>query len=343
MPPKKSNKKTHKMRLRGSLSPMNPILEGVEGLEPSNNEYTGPDPNLNNAPYLQMHDFREPPPPALVKGYGSSKTFWHIPGSDGTGTRGIVNATVEQQQIREKAKDDYKYTKILHDKYGVFSEVTQIPQLVGKKFKKFVYFAEMAQKVTFRTNVEGDFYLRNAFKLFKALYDSHDEYFMVLIDIKPDNFGIIDRGNGPTLICIDIDTKDIIAVPKRLEAKTKFFMKYQQLLLLMTFFLFTNCPQKNQLFKTFADFYGLTKYDFYRVYNYVFSSEDVTELATYHQRFLISHGLEHSANDIARAVRYGYFMPPPYHLKYYLRDNYQVIIDLLSGDSIAENYYPNFF
>lgn len=341
--PKKSNAKTHKMRLRGNLSPMNPILEDVEGLEPSNNEYTGPDPNLNNAPYLEMHDFRGPPPPGLVKGFGASKTFWHIPGVGGTGTKGIVNATEEQDQLREKAKDDYKYTKILHAKYGVFSEVAQIPHLVGKKFKKFVYFAEMAQKVPFTTNVEGDFYLRKGFKLFQALYDSHDEYFMVLIDIKPDNFGIVDRGKGPTLIWLDIDTKDIMAVSKRLEAKTKFFMKYQQLLLLMTFVLFTNCPQKNELFKTFANFYGLTKYDFYRVCNYVFSSEDVTELATYHKKFLSSHKLEHSANDVDMSIRYGYFRPPPYHLKYYLRDNYQVIVDLLSGDSIAANYDGNFF
>jgi hypothetical protein len=337
---------------RGRVNPLLSISEDNEGLienaEPvlkavKETIYTGPDPNLNNAPYIQTHDFREPPPPELVKGRGSSKTVWHIPGSEGTGTRVIVNATEEQHQIREKARDDYNYTKLLHDTYGCFSEVTEIPHLVGKKFEKFVYFAEIAQRVTFRTALEGDFYLRHAFRLFNALYSAPGEHFMVLIDIKPDNFGIVDHGNGPTLICIDIDTKDIIAVRKSLEAKTKFFMKYQQLLLLMTFFLFTNCPQKAQLFKTFADFYGLTKYDFYRVYNYVFSKEDVTELTTYHQRFLHSHGLSHSAKDIERSVRVGYYRPPPFHLRYYLRDNYQVIVDLLSGESIAANYdHPNF-
>jgi hypothetical protein len=61
-------------------------------------------------------------------------------------------------------------------------------------------------------------------------------------------------------------------------------------------------------------------------------------LGTYHQRFLLSHGLEHSSNDIERSVRIGYYRPPPFHLRYYLRDNYQVIVDLLSGESMVANY-----
>ena len=307
-------------------------IGSLELAGPNGNEYTGPTQNANG---LLSHDFRVNPPVNRVIGYGVSKTVWT------NGTRPIVNATREQLQVREKAKDEYNFTKILHAKYGFFPIVSQIPHLVGKNFNKFVYFSEMAQKVPFRTRADGEFYLRQGFQMFQTLYDSADEYFMFLIDIKSDNFGIVEREGRPTLIWLDIDTQCIMAVRKN-EEKKDFFMKYQQLLLLLTFVLFTRCPERDELCTMIAEEFDITQYDLYMVYNYVFYTEEAKELAGYHQRFLLSCGLNRSANDIAKAIHYGYFMTPPYHLKYYLSSNYERIKNLLPADPIPENWDPNF-
>ena len=331
-----------------------PILDELELVGPNsegpNSTYAGPsrliktmkqkNPKKVRIRSVSNHDFRDDPPLGMVIGKGTSKTVWYIPGAEGTGPRVIVNAQKSQYQHRENAKEEYNYTKILNKKYSLFPVVSEIPHLVGKKFKKFVYFSEIAQKVPFETRADGENYLRSALKLFKTLYEIPGEHFMVLIDIKPDNFGIVDRGDGPTLIWLDIGTREIMAVRKRLEAKHKFFMKYQQLLLLLTFFLHTKCPEKSELCRSIASELGITKYDLYRVFNYVFPHKDVTDLAGYHQRFLLSLGLNRSANAIARAVHYKYFMPPPYYLIYYLHSYYKVIEDLLFPVSPGENVEP---
>ena len=289
---------------------------------------------------VENHDFSDDPPESLVIGKGTSKTVWYIPGAEGTGQKVIVNAQKRQHQDRENAKEEYNYSKILKNKHDFFPVVSEIPHLVGKKFKKFVYFSEIAQKVPFETREDGEFYLRSALQLFKTLYEIPGEHFIVLIDIKPDNFGIVDHGSGPTLIWLDIGTREIIAVRKTLEAKHNFFMKYQQLLLLLTFFLYTKCPDKSKLCTQIASEFRITKYDLYRVFNYVFPEEDVIDIAGYHQRFLLSLGLNRSANAIARAVNYKYFMPPPYYLIYYLQSYYKEIEDLLLPVSPAENFVP---
>jgi len=307
-----------------------PLLRTLDLAGPAVKEYTGPS---KKATGLLMHDFRGDPPPDRVIGYGLSKTVWS------NESHAIVNATRDQHQVREKAKEEYNFTKILQAKYAIFPIVSQIPHLIGKKYKKFVYFSEMAQKVPFRDRADGEFYLRQGFQMFNYLYDRDEEYFMLMLDIKPDNFGIVDRG-GPTLIWLDIDTQCIMAVRKRPEKK-EFFMKFQQLLLLLTF-LYTPCPERNQLCSSFAREFNITKYDLYWVINYVFQPKEVREIAGYHQRFLLSCGLNLSANDTARAIEYGYFITPPYHLKYYLSSNYKLIEDLLPDDPIPYNFDPNY-
>jgi hypothetical protein len=132
-----------------------------------------------------------------------------------------------------------------------------------------------------------------------------------------------------------------MAVRKRPDKKD-FFMKYQQLLLLLTFVLYTRCPGKDSLCTEFAERLGITKYDLHWVFNYAFERDEEIELAGYHQRFLLSCGLTLSANDIARASHFRYFMTPPFHLKYYLSSNYKLIEDLLPIDSISNNFDPNY-
>lgn len=124
------SRKSKNTSKRGRTRSVNPILKDKTPVPSHQNRQSkrgrtiSVNANLNNKPYLSIHDFSEDPPLSLVKGYGQTKTVWHIPGSEGTGSKVIINATKKQDQIKEKAKDDYKYTKILHDKYGFFSEVT---------------------------------------------------------------------------------------------------------------------------------------------------------------------------------------------------------------------------
>ena len=305
-------------------------LEELDLAGRNSTEYTGPTQNDN----ADEHDFRGDPPPQLVLGYGISKTVWT------NGTHAIVNAKEEQHQVRDKAKDEYNFTKILHAKFGFFPIVSQIPHLTGKRFDKFVYYSEMAQKVPFTTREQGEFFLTQGFEMFNTLYESRDEYFMLLIDIKPDNFGIVTRAGVSTLIWLDIDTQCIMAVRKRPDNpdKKEFFMKYQQLLLLLTFVLHTRCPGRYELCTLFAERFGITKYYLHWVFNYAFDRDEEIELTGYHQRFLLSCRLNRSANDIAKATRFRYFMTPPFHLKYYLSSNYEAFKNLLPYDSIAENY-----
>jgi len=287
---------------------------------------------------LTAHNFTGDPPPGQVLGYGVSKTVWS------NGPHAIVNATLQQRQVRDKAKDEYNFTKILHAKFGFFPIVSQIPHLIGKKFNKFVYFSEMARKVPFITREQGESYLTQGFQMFDTLYERSDEYFMLLIDIKPDNFGIVERDGRDTLIWLDIDTQCIMAVRKRPDRpdKKEFFMKYQQLLLLLTFVLYTRCPDRYEICTSFAERLGITKYYLQWVFNYEFDRDEEIELTGYHQRFLLSCGLNRSANDIARASHFRYFMTPPFHLKYYLSSNYELFKNLLPIDSISNNFDPNY-
>ena len=319
---------------------------------PNETEYTGPTKSANA---LTKHDFRRNPHRNRVLGYGISKTVWS------NGSRAVVNAKRTQRHVRDKAKEEYNFTKILHAKFDFFPNVAQIPHLIGKNFNKFVYFSEMAQKVPLTTRAEGELYLREASKMFERLYETKDEYFMLLLDIKPENFGIVDRGLGPTLIWLDVDTQCIMAVRKKPEKKD-FYIKYQQLLLLLTF-LKTSCPRKEELCTSVAEEFHITKYDLQSFLNYEFEQTEQkeskeekeqkerekerkriedTELAGYHQRFLLSCGLNRSANHTAGALLHGYFISPPYHLRFYIGDkyNYEYFKNLLPDVSIAENYVP---
>jgi len=309
-----------------------PLLRTLELAGPSVKKYTGPP---KKATGLLMHDFRDDPPPGRVIGYGVSKTVWS------NDSHAIVNATRDQHHERDKASEEYNFTKILQAKYAIFPIVTQIPHLIGKKFNKFVYFSEMARKVPFITREQGESYLTQGFQMFDTLYERSDEYFMLLIDIKPDNFGIVERDGRDTLIWLDIDTQCIMAVRKRPDKK-EFFMKYQQLLLLLTFVLYTRCPDRYEICTSFAERLGITKYYLQWVFNYEFDRDEEIELTGYHQRFLLSCGLNHSANDIARASHYRYFMTPPFHLKYYLSSNYELFKRLLPFDPIPNNFEPNY-
>jgi hypothetical protein len=305
-------------------------LEGLDLAGVNENDYT----NVNA---LSMHNFREDPPLNQVLGSGISKTVWS------NGLHAIVNATQKQRPSRENAKEEFNFTKILRSKFDFFPNVSQIPHLVGKKFKKFVYFSEMAKKVPLTTREEGKNYLTHANQMFKTLYDSDDEYFMLLLDIKPENFGIVKRDGHDTLIWLDIDTQCIMAV-RKIPEERDFYIKYQQLLLLLTF-LYTSCEGKEVLCTEFAIKNGITKNDLTSALSYLSYSKEAKqqkdrELAGFHQRFLLSCGLDRSANDTAAALYYGYLTSPPFHLIFYLGSNYDYFNSALPHHWMSGNYVP---
>jgi len=263
--------------------------------------------------FLDCYKFRNPAKSRTL-GSGRDKTVWCEP--DGNGSRVIVNSNTSQNPIKEKTQDDFKFTQMIYAEYGFFSVVTKIPQIKDKKLNKFVYFAEMAQKIPFKTREDGVFYLDQVFNIIARLRTPVNGMITALVDIKPENFGIVERGGTSTVIVIDIDTGEIIKVPVSFEAKhNHFFYKYQQYMVLATFFLHTTCPDKEELCEEYARRHCLSQTGLDEIIGYKIPSKEGDEIVRLNMSYLDSIKLTHSS------INYNeYYSEAPFHLTQYLRE-----------------------
>jgi hypothetical protein len=222
-------------------------------------------------------------------GQGSFKYVWKLPQMN---EEVVINALYEQEPNPHKQMEEFLYTNQINKMCpGTCNQVKAIPGAENLQ-TKYIY---LARQVT-QNIYDEELFLTDAMKILD-MWSTQNLYW---IDAKPANYGYLDK----KLVCVDVDTFNIICVPENLR---EYFNNLQRLILLIVCYRFYNIDP--YLCNEFANKYHINKSTYLMLRNTPLNDAQFRQVKSYHQTFLKQIGLNYSAEHIDEMENPNVYLP----------------------------------